>query len=89
MLQKDKTGHSRVDADLANMLIIEAVPLAITERFDACVVVATCSTPRMDHDREQLKGQQTLRLDKEKIFLFRQKQQPTCIIIFKLNMQAD
>lgn len=48
-------------ADLANMLIIETVPLAITERFDAGVVVATRSAPRMDHDGEQLKGQQTLR----------------------------
>lgn len=49
------------------MLIVEAVPLAITEGFDAGVVVATCSAPRMDHDGEQLKGQQTLRIDRENV----------------------
>ncbi len=43
------------------MLIVETVPLAITEGSDAGVVVATRSAPRMDHDGEQLKGQQTLR----------------------------
>lgn len=48
------------------MLIIETVPLAITEGFDAGVVVATRSAPRMDHDGEQLKGQQTLRTDRRK-----------------------
>lgn len=52
-----------VGAYLANMLIVETVPLAVTERFDAGVVVATCSTPRMDHDWEQLKGQQALRVN--------------------------
>lgn len=57
MLQEGKIGHLRVDADLANMLIIEAVPLAIAEGFDTGIIVATCSTPRMDHDGEQLKGQ--------------------------------
>lgn len=46
------------------MLIIEAVPLAIAEGLDTGIIVATCSTPRMDHDGEQLKGQQTLRLQK-------------------------
>lgn len=45
------------------MLIIETVPLAVTEGFDTGVVVATCSAPRMDHDREQFKGQQTLKKD--------------------------
>lgn len=50
------------------MLIIETVPLAITEGFDAGVVVATRSAPRMDHDREQLKGQQTLRIHRRKSY---------------------
>lgn len=53
------------EVDLANVLIIETVPLAITEGLDAGVVVATRSAPRMDHNREQFKGQQTLRKDKK------------------------
>lgn len=48
------------------MLIIETVPLAITEGLDIRVVVTTCSTSRMDHDREQLKGQQALSGNKHK-----------------------
>lgn len=48
-------------ADLANMLIIEAVPLAVAEGFDAGVVVAARSTPAVNHDGEELKGQQALR----------------------------
>lgn len=63
---EDKAGYSRVEADLANVLIIETVPLAITEGFDAGVVVATCGAPRMDHDGKQLKGQQTLRIHRGK-----------------------
>lgn len=48
-------------ADLANVLIIEAVPLAVAEGFDAGVVVAARGTPGMNHDGEELKGQQALR----------------------------
>lgn len=48
-------------ADLAHVLVVEAVPLAVAEGLDAGVVVATRSAPRVDHDREQLEGQQTLR----------------------------
>lgn len=68
VVQKNKVTYSRVKAYLANMLIIETVPLAITEGLDAGVVVATCSTPRMNHDREQLKGQQTLRIQRGKSY---------------------
>lgn len=57
------------EADLANVLIIETVPLAINEGFDTGVVVATRSAPRMDHDREQFKGQQTLRKDDKNLML--------------------
>lgn len=57
-----QTWSQMSEADLANMLIIEAVPLAITEGFDAGIVVAACSAPRMDHDRKQLKGKQTLKI---------------------------
>lgn len=46
------------------MLIVEAVPLAIAEGFDAGVVVAASGTPRVNHDGEQLKGQQALRTHK-------------------------
>ena len=63
---ENKKGYSRVEADLANMLIIETIPLAITEGFDAGVVVATCGAPRMDHYGKQLKGQQTLRIPRGK-----------------------
>lgn len=47
-------------ADLANVLIIEAVPLAVAEGLDAGVVVAARSAPAVDHDGEELKGQQAL-----------------------------
>lgn len=52
------------------MLIIETVPLAVTEGFDAGIVVATCSTPRMDHNREQLKGQQALRVNTKTFLMY-------------------
>lgn len=42
------------------MLVVEAVPLAIAEGLDAGVVVTAGCTPRVDHDREELKGQRTL-----------------------------
>lgn len=61
----DKRSHLNAESDLANMLIIETVPLAITEGLDIGVVVSACSTPRMDHDREQLKGQQALKMKRE------------------------
>lgn len=67
-LQNGKTYHSKTEADLANVLIIKTVPLAIAERFDTGIVVATCSTPRMDHDREQLKGQQALGINRKLFF---------------------
>lgn len=63
-------------ADLANVLIVETVPLAITKGLDTGIVVPARSTPRMDHDRKQLKGQQTLRGKKNnRGTLFRSKQQ--------------
>lgn len=52
-------------SDLANMLIIETVPLAITEGLDVGVVVSARSAARMDHDGEQLKGQQALGKNRE------------------------
>lgn len=52
-------------ADLANMLIIETVPLAITEGLNVGIVMTTSSAPRMDHNRKQFKRQQTLRIQKE------------------------
>lgn len=63
-----KSLYWRASADLADVLIIETVPLAITEGFDAGVVMAACSTARVDHDGEQLKGQQTLRINIWKTF---------------------
>lgn len=42
------------------MLIIKAVPLAITKGLDAGVIVSPRSTPRVNHDRKQLIGQQAL-----------------------------
>lgn len=55
------------------MLIVEAVPLTITEGLDVGVVVTTCSASRMDHDRKQLKSQQALKTKK----LFKQPLQPS------------
>lgn len=63
------------------MLIIETVPLAITKGFDAGVVVATRSAPRMNHDGEELKGQQTLRTHRGGNWL-RSKQETTRIFLF-------
>lgn len=39
---------------LANMLIIKAVPLVITKRFYAGIIMATSSTSRMNHNRKKL-----------------------------------
>jgi len=58
------------DADLANMLVIEAVPLAIREGFDAGIVVATCSTSRVHHDRKEFKGQRILQMGQRRKHLF-------------------
>lgn len=59
-------SNSRIKSDLANMLIIKTVPLAITEGFDVGIVVTASSAPRMDHNREQFKCQQTLRIQKKR-----------------------
>lgn len=48
-------------ADLANVLIVEAVPLSVAEGFDAGIVVAARGAPGVNHDGEELKGQQALR----------------------------
>lgn len=48
-------------ADLANVLIVEAVPLAVAEGLDAGVVVAARGAPGVNHDGEEFKGQQALR----------------------------
>ena len=80
-----ETGYSRAEADLANVLIVEAVPLAIAEGFDAGVVVATRGAPRMDHDGEQLKGQQTLRADGENVVV--QIKATALLIIIQLQRQ--
>lgn len=71
------------EANLANVLIIKTVPLAITEGLDAGVVVATCSAPRMDHDGEQLKGQQTLtrKTDEKNLFT----EQPSFVLLVHDN----
>ena len=44
-------------SDLADMLVVETVPLAIAEGLDAGIVMSTCSAPRMNHYREEFKGQ--------------------------------
>ena len=53
------------------MLIIEAVPLLITERLYASVIMATSSTPWMNHNGEELIDQGILRKKKPGILLSR------------------
>jgi hypothetical protein len=48
------------------MLVVKTVPLAISEGFDTGVVVATCSTPRVHHHREELKSQRILQMVQRK-----------------------
>ena len=54
------------DTYLTNMLVVETVPLAISEGFDTGIVVAACSTPRVDHHREELKSQRILQMGQRK-----------------------
>lgn len=51
--------------NLADVLVVEAVPLAIAKRLDAGVVVSTCGTPRMHHYREEFVRQWALQKDVE------------------------
>lgn len=46
--------------NLADVLVVEAVPLAVTEGLDAGIVVSTCGAPRMHHYREEFIGQRAL-----------------------------
>lgn len=50
-------SYLKTENNLADVLVVETVPLAIAEGLNAGIVVATCSAARMHHDREQLKGQ--------------------------------
>lgn len=58
----------------ANMLVIEAVPLFITEWFYTGIIMATSSTPWMNHNGEELIDQGILK--GKKLKQFRENQKP-------------